>query len=293
MLNELTIMYLFLGGDGAGATLVLTLISWLFTRGGLRRMDVECVHFAPIQGERRLFGFGYAAAAGLQLLGILCLLLDMGRPDKALTLFLNPHFSITAVGAYGLGAVIVLSAALAVVWLHNSFVRRWLVRVLGLCAMLAAAVVMAYTALLLQAFAGVEFWDSSWLIVLFFLSSASTGIAVVVAVSVVARVDMHWPGLVRRLFAIDMFVILFEALALVAYLMTSWPVAAGDVETLLTGGLAELFWGGFVLCGLVVPVVLNAGTRLLPGLRVHPGVICACVLIGGFCLRWCVVMAPQ
>lgn len=293
MLNELTIMYLFLGGDGAGATLMLTLISWLFSGGGLRRMDAECVCFAPIQGERRLFGFGYATAAGLQLLGILCLLLDMGRPDKALTLFLNPHFSITAVGAYGLGAVIVLSAVLAVVWLHNSFVRRWLVRALGLCAMLAAAVVMVYTALLLRAFAGVEFWDSPWLIALFFLSSASTGIAVVVAVSVAARVDMLWSGLVRRLFAIDMFVILFEALAVVAYLMTSWPVAAGDVEALLTGGLAELFWGGFVLCGLIVPAVLNVGMRLLSGLRVHPGVICACVLIGGFCLRWCVAMAPQ
>jgi len=302
MLNELTIAYLFLGGAGAGASLVLTLVSWCVAGVGLRRpaaaggaglLGSLACRFVPAPAEHRLLGFGYVVAAAVQALGMLCLLFDMGRPDKALILLINPHVSVTSIGAYALGGLVLVCAALALVWLGAVRARRAVVRALGALVLVVSLVVMAYTALLLRAFAGVEFWDSLLLVALFVASGVSTGIAVVVATMVATLASVRYEGLVGRLLKADVLVIAVEAIVLVTYMATSWFVAPVQVEALLVGDLAEVFWTGFVVCGMVAPLVLNVGSRVVSGLVVHPAVLCALVLVGGFCLRWGVAMVPS
>lgn len=301
-MNELTIAYLFLGGAGAGAGLVLTLVSWLAAGVGLRRPAATAgaglfgsltQPFVPAPAEHRLLGFGYVVAAAVQALGMLCLLFDMGRPDKALIVLINPHVSVTSIGAYALGGLVLLCVVLALVWLGVLRVPRGAVWALGALALVDSLVVMAYTALLLRAFAGVEFWDSLLLVALFVASGVSTGIAVVVATMVATLAAMRYEGLVGRLLKADVLVIAAEAIVLAAYMATSWFVAPVQVEALLVGDLAGVFWVGFVVCGMVAPLALNVGSRVVSGLVVHPAALCALVLVGGFCLRWCVAMVPR
>ena len=73
--------------------------------------------------------------------------------------------------------------------------------------------------------------------------------------------------------------------------------AARSVEWLLFGSDAAVFWGGFVAVGLAVPfaaeVVVLRKRRLSANAAL---LLAACVLVGGFCLRWCLVgagMHPQ
>jgi len=55
---------------------------------------------------------------------------------------------------------------------------------------------------------------------------------------------------------------------------------------LISGPLAPLFWGGLVVVGLVVPLLIDVlGARWVPA--VIPAVL---VLVGGFILRYVVVM---
>lgn len=55
---------------------------------------------------------------------------------------------------------------------------------------------------------------------------------------------------------------------------------------LASGQLAPLFWGGLVVAGLVVPLLVD-----LVGLKLSGAVPAALVLVGGFILRYVIVMA--
>ncbi len=55
---------------------------------------------------------------------------------------------------------------------------------------------------------------------------------------------------------------------------------------LVTGQLAPLFWGGLVAVGLVLPLLVD-----LTGLKVPGAIPAALVLVGGFILRYVIVMA--
>jgi formate-dependent nitrite reductase membrane component NrfD len=54
----------------------------------------------------------------------------------------------------------------------------------------------------------------------------------------------------------------------------------------VTGQLAPLFWGGLVAVGLVLPLLVD-----LTGLKVPGAIPAALVLVGGFILRYVIVMA--
>jgi formate-dependent nitrite reductase membrane component NrfD len=56
----------------------------------------------------------------------------------------------------------------------------------------------------------------------------------------------------------------------------------------VTGHYAPLFWGGLVVVGLAVPLVLEV---LLHGTRTLGAISAVLVLIGGFVLRYVIVMA--
>ena len=68
--------------------------------------------------------------------------------------------------------------------------------------------------------------------------------------------------------------------------------AAQSVRELVAGRNAQLFWGCFVVLGLAVPfaldIVLALRRRPLPGVVLFAS---ACVLVGGFVMRFCVVAA--
>jgi polysulfide reductase chain C len=80
----------------------------------------------------------------------------------------------------------------------------------------------------------------------------------------------------------DRFAIMFEIVMLALFLILLGSAAA----PLTTGQFAPLFWGGLVVVGLLIPLVLD----LLGGLRVPALVPAILVLVGGFILRYVIVM---
>ena len=115
--------------------------------------------YAPRPAYRRFFGPAYGVGTAAVLLGMLCLLLDLGRADRALSLFLQPVPSFISVGAYALVALVVLSALLAAVWTFGvEGFRVAFVRVVRVLVVAVAGVVVAYTGLFLASMPAVPLW---------------------------------------------------------------------------------------------------------------------------------------
>ena len=321
MFSDAIVGYLFLGGSGAGACFVLALLGLFVTRE-------DAVRFSALY--RRLFVPGYAAALVAIVLGVLLLVLDAGRADRIVLLMLRPRLSYITVGAYALCLSAVLALALAVVWLAPA--RRRPVRmrrVLEVLAVAAAPVVMVYTGMFLAGMRSVPLWETAWLPVLFALSSASCGIALVMLAAECSGIVDAFRGVFARLAAGDAVLIVLEAVAFALVVASSLygaslcqvvgptsadalaealatggalagldatdRAAVASVQELLSGARAGALWLGFVLVGLALPFVLNVAcfTRPRAGCRqpALTALVAACgVLVGGFVMRYCLVM---
>lgn len=314
MLSTLIVCYLFLGGMGAGACLVSAFLGLLSPSERISKLERNKRGnvgraFCASSPYRRLIAPGFVGALVVLVVALTCLAADLGRADRIVLLLTHPVASYIAVGTYALIACVVLTALLACTW--GGF-GRWnltAVRCLEVVAVLVAAVVMVYTGLMLQSLQSVPLWATPWLPILFALSSLSCGMALLLGVAQINGVATLFAGAFRRVAAADAIVIALEAIAVVAFVFTVGaagasgetgeallnPTTTATLEALrglLSGANPLLFWGGFVGVGLVVPfafeVLLARARQPMPMLVLAAA---ACVLVGGFALRFCIIEA--
>ena len=245
--NVLTTSYLFLGGTGAGALAVLCVL--------------ECarvLRWRALAMPEEFFARAWPMCTVTLATGMLCLLVDLGRPDRLLGLFASPAPSVMAAGSFAL----------------------------------SAAVTATYTGALLQSLASVLLWRTSLVPVLFVLSSASCGIATAFLAASFVETRHPYRGPLVWLARIDGGIVVVEAGCLSAFVLLAFAgeETAAAARALAFGELAPVFWGVLAVCGLAVPLVLerflthgNSRTQLLW--------IAALLLVGGFALRWCIVGA--
>ncbi|QOS69024.1 polysulfide reductase NrfD [Eggerthella guodeyinii] len=282
MFNALTIGYLFLGGTGAGALAVLCVLEC-----------ARALRWRALAMPEEFFARGWPVCAVTLATGILCLLADLGRPDRLLHLLTSPEPSAMAVGSFALAAALVLAAAFSAFALFDTVrLPRVAVVCLAAAGVAAAGATAAYTGVLLESLASVLLWRTPFVPALFVLSSASCGIAVAFLAASFVETRHPYRGPLVWLARVDGGIVLVEAGCLAVFLLLAFAgegtVAAA--RALVLGELAPVFWGVLAVCGLAVPLVLehflthgNSRTQLLW--------IAALLLVGGFALRWCIVGA--
>ncbi|NTU89816.1 MAG: polysulfide reductase, partial [Actinobacteria bacterium] len=119
MHHTLIISYLFLGGAGAGALAVLSvldMLSWQATVPGGGNATVRSAFYSPQAGYRDFFAPCYLISFISLALGTLCLLFDLGRADRALFLFLRPTLTYVSVGTYALTLCLLTAFVLCLIW---------------------------------------------------------------------------------------------------------------------------------------------------------------------------------
>lgn len=301
VLSDLVVCYLFLGGTGAGLVLVLSVLGLLVPRDQVVAANRKHLH----AGEpfRKLLGCGFVVALVMLGLGIVCLLADLGNAERVMLLLLHPSVSYLAVGSWALAACFVLAAALGLTWLAVGTWDFAVVRGAEAVAALVALVVMVYTGLLLQSLGAVPLWATPWLPALFVASSLSCGMASVLALAQLTGAARAFGIVLKRLAVIDAVVILVEAAIVAVFVFaasTAGAAASNGTEQalalsardLVEGANAWLFWTCFAGLGLAVPLVLDGvlarRRRMVPGVALFAA---ACVLTGGFAMRFCVVAA--
>ncbi len=277
MLSDLSIAYLFLGGSGAGCALVCSMIA-LESDNHLLAQALRERFCSPLgrKWSRFLVG-GFGLSTICIILGSCCLLADLGQPSRLLALFFSTSPSWVTFGAWALLLCLGFCIASILFWLGVIPSRVKTLKIsMGALSLLSFAV-MVYTGFMLADIRAVPLWSSAWLVVLFFLSSLSCGIALLNISALISRSVSGFFSVVRRATVIDTVVIIIE-IAVLALMMlgislsgaefgetlgpsdgvTQTALAAYDSFNLLMfEDMAGLFWVCVVGIGLIVPLTLN------------------------------------
>ncbi len=311
MLHELhwglpVIGYLFLAGVGAGA---LTTSGAVLLRGGGSGFGAS--HFNVARYGAFIAPLPVAIGTGLLVLELGSF--EVGNWFKFLNLFKVVNLSPMSIGSWLLVVFLGVSVLYAYTFWgkdaapddRNAGLRRtlaWISIPLGL----AAAI---YTGVLLGAMPSRPFWNSPVLALLFMLSSMSTGIAAILLARVLfapktgETAEQGEPS--YFLTVSDTLFIGLELIVIFLFLMFA-HLTVGDVKTAISvvlfgGSLAMLFWVGVVLIGLVFPALIEfaqVAPRLLHQKAIAHNralelVVPVAILVGGFLLRYVVVVAGQ
>ena len=306
------IFYLFMAGVGAGA---LTTSASMLLRGG---RSGRYFHIAR---------YGSFLAAPLVVIGTGLLIFELGSFQtgewfKFLNLFKVINLSPMSVGTWLLTLFILISLPYAYTFLPKDAgpgdtqdgMRRalaWIAIPFGIC-------VAVYTGVLLGAMPGRPFWNSPILAMLFLLSSLSTGMAVLILVDVLWNMANGQDETLRSelreanyiMSATDTIFIGLELLVIFLFIMYA-HLTVGDpreaIKVIQWGGeLAPTFWFWVVFAGLLVPGLVELynvlprimatdheealPVQLLPAMHIGVAVV---VLLGGFMLRYVIVVAGQ
>lgn len=268
-MGPLVVIYFFLSGLGAGAFLT-TAGFRLF--GGGRGAKVEKI--AAI------------AAPILLIPGLLCLMLDLGKPMRFFNLmrYFNPH----SVASWGVWTINIFMA-IAVIYGFLHFIgKAKAAKPLAYLGFVFALAVGFYSGLLLYQMPGHALWHSALVPVIFLASAIASGLAVVLLLS--GSADPEQTRLLSKALAYAVGVDLI--LGLTEILTLSWSAgekaAAGDVIT--SGGYGFLFIGVYLILGLALPLAVLIRQRPSRAVQVAAALL---VLIGTLAMRYVIVMGGQ
>ncbi len=261
------------------------LIVWYFFLGGIAGGAYFTAAIADNVGgsrDRSVIRIGYVLALLLVLVCSILLILDLGVPTRFLNMLLHFKFwDPMSIGAWMLGVFGVFAFVSSVLSLSGSEATARLRRRVSLVGTIAGFFLAAYTGVLLSNTA-LPFWSETRLMgALFLASGASTGMA---AISLLLFLSGEPAGegftKVKRA---DRFAMILELILLALFLVLLGSAAA----PITSGQFAALFWGGLVVVGLLIPLVLDLTAGKVKAMG---AVAAALVLVGGFVLRYVIVM---
>ncbi|KRT66282.1 MAG: Polysulfide reductase NrfD, protein NrfD [Candidatus Rokubacteria bacterium CSP1-6] len=262
------VFYFFLGGIAGGSYFTAAIAD---NFGGPR--------------DRQVIRLGYWLSLPLVLICGILLIADLGVPARFLNmLFTFKFWDPMSIGAWMVGVFGLFSFLSCVLSLSSSEAMVTLRRKVSLVGTLAGFFLASYTGVLLSATA-LPFWSEARLMgALFLASGASTGMAAISLLLFLSggSTGEAW-GKVKRA---DRYSMILELVILAVFLGLLGSAAAPIIQ----GQFAPLFWGGLVVAGLVVPLVLDFVGSKAKTLVALSAIL---VLAGGFILRYVLLMSIQ
>lgn len=288
-------LYLFLGGLGAGAFIVAAIVSL-------------------VTGERfkSTVRFGAWVSAAAIAVGVLVLLLHVGKPLRALWMIesFDNATSWMAIGAWLLFGAILFNGLFALLWTDQVLdwvgararwameKRTWFRAMLAVPGIAINLGVAVYTGILLGVLPFRPLWNTWWLPALFTASALDTGVGIVTGY---ATLGERAPGAKRlRIWLEGFMIVLILTEGAVLYLYLSNMLRSGgevvrSVDLLLQGILRIPFWTVVVGMGLAIPLLVCimqlAGVLKKRAAIVVPFTALLSCMIGGWTLRYLVLSA--
>lgn len=283
------VWYLFLAGIAAGIYITASI-----------------ARFAGTETDFRGATRGYLLALPILAVCGLLITFDLERPERFFNLFwykreMVPMIKLTTpmsiggnmVGVFGLFAAAGFLYALVkmekirhplLVKLANALHEGPFSKFFLGVGMLLAFYVATYTGVLVNT-SQLPGWTASSLVpVLFLASGMSAGMAAMVLLTPKTQDLLEYKHKLERA---DMYMILFELAVLVAFVISM----GGWAPKVASGFYGILLWGGVVGLGLLFPLFLKWKPQLF-GQRT-PAISCLLIILGGYLLRYVVVMGPQ
>lgn len=285
VLGSLVILYLFLGGAAGGALLVMSAWSLAYYRSRNRSFRFR-------RAFRSLQKAVYVIATLMLICSVLCLVWDLWHPERALLMFTRARPTILTFGAFVLAATGLVGFALAASNLLNLRLVGGRARkaLEAICCPLAACV-MLYTGAFLANNASVPFWHTWTLLPLFFFSSLSSGISVVLLIDYFVQHQTLLLQAARPLQRVHLVCLALEAVLLALFALHAFetPRAANSLSLLMEQSMLSTAIIGVLGFGLLVPFLLELYSLRRTTCRTIPvsDVVC---LMGCLCLRYVIAM---
>ena len=286
--------YLFLGGLGGGMLFFAGLFDLIFS-------PMIGASIGPV------FALGVFIAVVALGIGSFLLVFELGQPFVFLRVFLSK----TAIIKWG---AVLLSVALIFGFVYFLFFLppewnlffygwTWIRDICCVVMMVTGICVVLYTGVLLSSFKARAFWNTPVLPVLFSVSALSTASALLavtagmwpapelLAVSgfVVPMHDLS-EVFVEYMHLIDTVLVAVELIILLVYILMMYGAGNNTARKTalnwLKGSYAPLFWGGLIICGLLLPFLFYLTGGVLAAV-IAP----ILVLSAGLLLRFMIVFS--
>lgn len=255
----------------AAGALLIPIIAWIF---GWASPGAE------IEAWSYGLGLVFLMATGALLI------MDLDQPKRFFYVLLRPHWGSWLVkGGYTItlfgGLVTLLAAALFFGWDMIKPALNWLTAI-------TAVLLAMYTAFLFGQAKGRDFWQSPTLALHMLVHALMAGAATFALLALFIEAPANWLLYLKNMLfgaiGFNLLIILFE-------LSTNHPTedAKYTVAMITKGRYAKLFYGGALLIGNILPVLLLA-IGASSALMALAGVA---VLIGIYCTEHIWVEAPQ
>ena len=275
--------YLFLAGLGGGAFVTSAFLAW---------RHPEATNMQKV---------GHIIAPVVIVIGLVLLMFDaeagLHHPLRFALLLHNP-LSVMTWGVVFLACFTVISMIVVALDFFKKKIPAWL----NIIGVVFAVCVAMYTGALLGVCKTFPLWNSAILPILFLVSAMSAGAASVLLVGALKfGEEFNEVGLFKKAhFALPWIeMVLIAALLFITCYVS--PAGQESVLGLLIGHFAPLFWLGLVFIGLVIPAgvdtwLLFFAHKEFEESRKAQLIAAGCsagVLIGGFLLRYLVVVAAM
>ena len=291
MLSSAIVIYLFLGGLGAGLGLITSVQSLT------RIMQLN----KPIKKQIEFFNFDRAYAIkhflimSILITSALFLLIDLGAPEKFLLIFKHPHFTYLNIGAYSLTVLIVFNFSLALYWLNAcSIFNQKLFFFLSSIVVIFSVIVAIYTGLLLSGISAIPFWHNIFLPTLFLISSLTSGNATLYLVD--QLIIKNHLGINKYSYVVSLALSILELLIFILFAAFSFSsqyqlTSVNSMQQLFVGDFSGVFIIGFIVMGVIVPIIYYLAL-LMKGLTPRISIssfVAVFIIIGAFILRFYIV----
>ncbi len=247
---------------------------------------------------------GMALAYVFAALGGLAHLVNIGRPERFLKMTLRIKTSWVSRGFWGLsffmagGFLVLLSrflgtSLLSAGWFELPFgAGKLTVAMIGDgLAIVGALIMMCYMGFVYTASKGIPFWDSTLHPILYICYAIRGGIALLVMVLALRGGTIEQTaGLLEFWVLVTGAAIVLLSLEIHGALSSGDDTAMRSTRDLLSGRLAMYFYGGTLLVGLVVPLILAFGV-ILPLSTAILAAICLASILGDFFMKYSTVKA--
>ncbi|HIR01743.1 MAG TPA: polysulfide reductase NrfD [Candidatus Aveggerthella stercoripullorum] len=282
MYGPLIIAYLFFGGAAAGALFVVCAWSIFFRRTPQPERLADA--FATLR--RRILGTGVVLLA----FAMMCLLWDLGNPERALLVFLHPHPTAITFGAYSLAACAFLAATLFAERFFGKPALRGRARLaLELLCCAASLAVMSYTGVFLLQGA-IPLWQHWSIVGLFTFSSLSAGVSIVMLIDWFTQGNRLLLRSVKPLQRLHLLCLACETafLALFVWAACANPNAQNAIALLAAPDMLATAIIGACGMGIALPASMEGYALARTECRTIPVADMLC-LTGCLTLRYCVI----
>lgn len=238
--NWLVVIYLFLGGLGAGAYLTsfAAELGWMGHNSTLKRM-------------------GYFIAGPIVGIGTMLLFFDLGQGFSKPWLIVRLVTNFSSVMTWG---TIVLSVFIAVGMLKGflTFINKPAPSVVTWFGAILAVATGGYTGFLISVIDAIPLWSSGIIPIIFFVSALSTGLSITVLLAHIfekgesdkGREDLtHIALILAELVAVAVFMGMMSSGA-------NGLIAQKSAALIISGKYALQFWGVFIGLGLLFPLAV-------------------------------------